>query len=76
MDALQGILPDTWLAWLTAAVTICAALAAVLPPPAEGGNAVYRALYRLIQWVGFNLYKAKNAEDPSARKTAAGDGKR
>ena len=77
MDALTGIMPESWLAWLTAAVTICAALAAVLPAPAEGGNVVYRAVYRLIQWIGFNLYKAKNADDPTMRKTtASGDGKR
>lgn len=66
MDALQGLVPDTWLAWLTAIVTICAALAAVLPAPAEGGNVVYRAVYRLIQWIGFNLGRAKNAADPAA----------
>lgn len=72
MDALQGLVPDTWLAWLTAIVTICAALAAVLPVPAEGGNVVYRAVYRLIQWVGFNLGKAKNAEDPAAQQSNHG----
>lgn len=76
MDALQGIIPDSWFAWLTALVTVCAALAAVLPVPADGGNAVYRAVYRLIQWVGFNLYKAKNAEDPTQKTAATGHGKR
>lgn len=63
MDALQGLLPDSWLAWLTALVTVCAAITVVLPAPTEGGSKVYSAIYRLIQWVGLNLGKAKNAQD-------------
>lgn len=69
MDVLQGLVPDSWLAWLTAVVTICAAVTVVLPPPREDGNRVYRAVYRTIQWVALNLGRARNAEDPVARKT-------
>lgn len=63
MEALQGVVPDSWLAWITAAVAICAAITVVLPAPKEGGNAVYRAVYRVIQWVALNLGRAKNAQD-------------
>lgn len=69
MDALQGILPDSWLAWLTAAVTICAAVTVVLPAPKDDSGAVYRAVYRVIQWIALNLGRAKNAEDPATQKT-------
>ena len=74
MDALQGIIPDSWLAWITAAVTVCAAVAAVLPAPGANSGGVYRAAYRLIQWVALNLGKARNAQD--MQKTIPDDGKR
>lgn len=74
MDALQGIIPDSWLAWITAAVTVCAAAAAVLPAPGENSGRAYRAAYRLIQWVALNLGKARNAQD--MQKTIPDDGKR
>lgn len=76
MDALQGLVPDSWLAWITAAVTICAAVTVVLPAPKEGGSKVYSAVYRLIQWVGLNMGKAKNAQDAQPQKTVPSDGKR
>ncbi len=76
MDALQGLVPDTWLAWITAIVTICAAITVVLPAPKEGGSKVYSAIYRLIQWVGLNMGKAKNAQDVQPQKTVPDDGKR
>ncbi len=74
MDALQGIIPDSWLACLTAAVTVCAAAAAVLPAPREDSGKIYRAAYRVIQWVALNLGKAKNAQD--MQKTMPDNGKR
>ena len=53
---------------------ICAAVAAVLPAPGENSGGVYRAAYRLIQWVALNLGKARNAQD--MQKTIPDDGKR
>ncbi len=78
MDALQGLVPDTWLAWITAVVTICAAVTVVLPAPKEGGSKLYSATYRIIQWVGLNMGKAKNAQDVQdvQQKTVPSDGKR
>ena len=74
MDALHGIIPVSGLAWITAAVTVCAAGAAVLPAPGENSGRAYRAAYRLIQWVALNLGKARNAQD--MQKTIPDDGKR
>lgn len=47
---------------ITAGVSVCAALASALPAPAAGSSA-YKALYAVIQFVGFNFGKAKNAQD-------------
>lgn len=76
MQVLEGLLPDTWLAWITAVVTVCAAVTVVLPPPGENGNIVYRVIYRAIQWVALNLGKAKNAQDVQPPKTIPAHGKR
>ena len=76
MDALQGLLPDTWFSWLTAVVALCALITTRLPAPGDNSNAVYRLAYRVIQWVAFNLGKAKNAQDVAAQKTIPDDGKR
>lgn len=74
MDALQTLVPDSWLVWITAAVTVCSAVAAVLPAPKENSGTAYRAAYRVIQWVALNLGKAKNAQD--TQKTVPDNGKR
>ncbi len=66
MDSLQAILPDSWLAWVTAGVAFCAAITVVLPPPKENSGSIYKAVYRLIQWVALNLGRAKNAQDQPA----------
>lgn len=69
MDALQGILPDSWLPIVTAIVAICAAVATILPTPVEGGSKIYRVFHGLISWLAFNFGKAKNADDPAAKNT-------
>lgn len=63
MDTLYPLLPEHWLGWITIIVTICAALATVLPVPAQSSTAVYRGVYAVIQWIAFNLGKARNAQD-------------
>ncbi len=76
MESLTGIVPDTWLAWLTALVTLCAAVTTALPPPGEHSGPAYKAMYRILQWIALNFGRAKNANDPAARKTVPDDGKR
>jgi hypothetical protein len=73
MENLTGIVPDSWMAWITLVVTICAAIAVVLPAPKEESNVVYRFIYRIIQWVALNLGKAKNTTDPKAASTSTQD---
>lgn len=57
------LVPESWAGIIASGVAICAALATVLPPPAEGGSVIYRTMYRVIQWIGLNLGKATNAQD-------------
>ena len=40
-----------------------AALAALLPAPAEDGSKIYRAFYKVVNWLGANFGHAKNADD-------------
>ena len=71
MDALQGLLPESWLIYVTAAVAICAAITTILPAPSEGSGKVYRTLYTVLQWIALNLGKARNAQDtPQAAQPA------
>ena len=76
MDLLQGIIPDHWLAALTLAVTLCAAITTLLLPPTENSPAMYRVLYQVLQWVAMNLGRARNAQDQGPAKTIPQDGKR
>lgn len=78
LSALQDLLPESWLAIIACLVAVCAAVAVLLPAPKEDSSTVYKAIYRVIQWVALNLGKAKNAQDaktdPAATETA-GQGK-
>lgn len=46
---------------VTAAVSVASAVATVLPMPKRNG--VYKTIYSILQWVGMNFGKAKNAQD-------------
>lgn len=77
MAALDGLLPAHVMSWVVVAVAVCAALAVALPAPAEnGGSKAYAAFYRLVQWIGLNLGKARNAQDvrPKNDGTKSGHG--
>ncbi len=51
---------NNWETILTSAVSICAAVAALLPTPQPESSVVYRAVHGLINKVGFNILNAKN----------------
>lgn len=56
-------LPASWEGWITSVVTICAAISAVWPRPDEDANVFWRLLYTIVNAIGFNVGKAKNADD-------------
>lgn len=62
-----GWLPESWGQWVTFIVTICAAISAVWPRPADDANVVVRFLYTVVNALGFNAGKAQNADDAAAR---------
>lgn len=77
MESLQGLFPDSWLAWITALVTLCAAVTVILPAPHMRSGTVYRIIYNVVQWIALNLGKARNAQDVhGTQKTIPVDGKR
>ena len=61
-------LPESWGGWVSLAVTAGAVFAAVIPKPAENANVVWRVLYAVMNALGCNVARAKNA---SAVATAA-----
>lgn len=42
---------------------VCAAVCALLPAPAEDSNVVYKVVYKILNWIGCNFVKAKNADE-------------
>ena len=49
------------LPYLTAAIAVCAAVAAVLPHPPAGAAGLYPVIYAVVNFIAFNFGKARNA---------------
>lgn len=64
---ILGWLPASWEGWVTFVVTLCAAVSAIWPRPAETANPLLRLLYVVVNALGFNAGKAKNADDAAAK---------
>ncbi len=64
---ILGWLPERWEGWVTFVVTLCAAVSAIWPRPAETANPLLRLLYVVVNALGFNAGKAKNADDAAAK---------
>lgn len=60
---ITSVFPESVAVIITQVIAVCAAIAVVLPAPAENGNVAYRIVYKVIQWVGMNLGRAANAQD-------------
>jgi hypothetical protein len=69
LAAIPGAAPV--LPYITAAIAICAALAAVLPHPAAGATGLYPAIYATINFIAFNFGKARNANATASTTPAA-----
>lgn len=52
---------------MTLVVTLCAALSAVWPRPKDSASPVVRLLYAVVNALGFNAGKARNADDVAAK---------
>ena len=63
VGALLGNLPASWGEWVTLVVTVCAAVAVVLPAPKDNANVVWRGIYWLVQVLALNKGRAANAQD-------------
>lgn len=66
VGTLMGYLPVSWGEWVTLVVTVCAAIAVVLPAPKADSSIVWRGVYWLVQVLACNKGKAANAKDVSA----------
>lgn len=71
-SALLANLPVSWEGWITLVVTVCAALSAVWPRPKEDAPILWRWLYTVVNALGCNAGKAKNADDAKAKAARLG----
>lgn len=67
VSVLLGYLPESWSGWVTLVIAICAAVSAVWSRPADNAHPLIRFLYLVVNAVGFNSGRAKNADDAAAR---------
>ena len=59
--AFLSILPTSWEGWTTATVAGCAAISAVWKRPDDDAPAPVRVLYAVVNALGLNAGRAKNA---------------
>ena len=64
----------SYAALVLSVIGVCAALAALLPAPSNDSNAVYKVVYKILNFLAANIGKAKNASDvnpqPAGEKRA------
>jgi len=58
---LQAVLSNQWVSWITAAVTVAAAITMVTPSKVD--NEWLQKIVSLLNLLGLNIGKAKNADD-------------
>lgn len=63
-------LGDNWAMAVMIVGAVCAALATVIPAPKEDANVVWRVVYGIINIVGLNWGKAKNASTQNTNDKA------
>ena len=61
---------DNWAMAAMIVGAVCAALATVVPAPKEDANVVWRVVYGLINLIGLNFGKAKNANTQNTNNKA------
>ncbi|WP_297848967.1 hypothetical protein [uncultured Desulfovibrio sp.] len=69
---LLASLPASWEGWITLVVTLCAAVSAIWPRPRDDAPILWRGLYAVVNALGFNAGRAKNADDAHARAARLG----
>lgn len=67
MAALLAWMPATWEGWATLVIAICAVIAATWPRPKDDAHVLWRGLYALVNALGANFGRARNADDQAAK---------
>ena len=58
---LLPYLPESWGGWITLVVTVCTVLDAVIPRPKPEANLAWHIIYAIMNALGCNVARAKNA---------------
>ena len=54
-------LPESWAGWVSTAIAAGAVFAAIVPKPKDNANVVWRFVYAVMNALGCNVARAKNA---------------
>ncbi|MBQ9407223.1 MAG: hypothetical protein IJU37_10885 [Desulfovibrio sp.] len=68
MTQLMAYLPASWEGRAMLAITICAVLASIMPPPKEDSPLLWRLLYNIVNALACNFGRARNLHTPPPRR--------
>lgn len=58
MEFITNLLSNDWVSYITAAIAVFSAIAAILPTPAPGTPMA--TVYKAVDWIALNVGKAKD----------------
>tara|TARA_B110000211_G_scaffold224656_1_gene275945 strand:+ start:221 stop:457 length:237 start_codon:yes stop_codon:yes gene_type:complete len=64
-DLIANFASNDWFKYVTLAITIAAAVAAVTPTPKDGS--IWAKVYKGIDWLALNVGKAKQVGTPATK---------
>ncbi len=65
---LIGIIPAEYTAYVTCACAVCAVVCTFWKTPDEKANVFVKAVYKIVNVLGLNVGRAKNADDAEKEK--------
>lgn len=68
LSELIGIIPAEYAVYVTFVCAVCAVVCTFWNAPDEKANGFVKALYRVVNVLGLNVGKAKNADDAEKEK--------
>ena len=68
MEDLLAELFGSWGGVVLSLMGVCAAVAALLPAPAQGDSMAYKMVYRVLNLLAVNVGRAKNADEAAEEK--------
>lgn len=68
LSELIGIIPAQYAVYVTCVCALCAAVCTIWKAPDEKANTLVKFVYKVVNLLGMNVGKAKNADDAEKEK--------